>query len=199
MKEEFWNEVESMEGWCPKVKAEDIHAVVLESKPSLCVEIGVFGGRSLVVIADALRENHHGIVYGIDPWEAQPCVEGDNDAANDDWWSKLDFKTIHEGFVRWVVKLELLQQCRWLHMTDTQALKMFDDQSIGFLHIDGNHSEKVGMRNFNQWSPMIEPGGHMVIDDTNWPTQQKLVQTIVNDDRFELVKDAGNYMIFRRK
>jgi len=198
MTEELWKHIESMDGWATREKCELIHGLVTESKPDLCVEIGVFGGRSLIAAADALRSNGRGVIYGIDPWEPGPALEGSNDKVNDDWWSKLDYKFILSSFIRWVLRLDLVTQCRWLHMMDVQAVRMFDPETIGYLHIDGNHSEEVGMRNFLQWSPLLKSGSYMIVDDTDWPSQKNTVKRIVNDPEFSVVKDYGNFMLFRK-
>jgi predicted O-methyltransferase YrrM len=56
--------------------------------------------------------------------------------------------------------------------TAQQALSLFDDESIGLLHIDGNHSADVARRDVETWLPKVKPGGVIVLDDTDWPTVQ---------------------------
>ena len=59
----------SLEGWCSREKALNFIDLVLEVKPQVCVEIGVFGGSSLFPVASALKHRGEGIVIGIDPWD----------------------------------------------------------------------------------------------------------------------------------
>ena len=42
-------------GWCSREKSLTIARMVLQERPKTCVEIGIFGGRSLVPCAAALR------------------------------------------------------------------------------------------------------------------------------------------------
>ncbi|MBI2810794.1 MAG: class I SAM-dependent methyltransferase [Candidatus Melainabacteria bacterium] len=49
---------------------------IFELKPERVVEIGVFGGKSLVPMACALRANQKGRIYGIDPWDNKESVRG---------------------------------------------------------------------------------------------------------------------------
>jgi hypothetical protein len=64
-------------------------ALIRREKPSVVVEIGVFGGRSLVPQALALRENKQGVVYGIDPYTAAAATEGEftSDPGGKGYWS----------------------------------------------------------------------------------------------------------------
>jgi hypothetical protein len=58
-----------LEGWCSKEKACAFIDLVLQEKPQTCVEIGVFGGKSLLPVAMALKSLGQGIVIGVDPWD----------------------------------------------------------------------------------------------------------------------------------
>jgi cephalosporin hydroxylase len=46
---------DSIPGWCCREKAERMMDVVYETKPEICVEIGVFGGSSIYPTASALK------------------------------------------------------------------------------------------------------------------------------------------------
>ena len=52
--------MDELEGWCAKDKAATLIDLVLMLKPKIVVEIGVFGGKSLVPIAYALQETGSG-------------------------------------------------------------------------------------------------------------------------------------------
>ena len=58
----------SIHGWCSYEKAEKFVETITDQKPQLCVEIGVFGGSSLIPQALALKP-HSGVIIGIDPWK----------------------------------------------------------------------------------------------------------------------------------
>ena len=65
-----------LEGWCSEQKASILVELVLKTRPEKIVEIGVFGGKSLVPMACALKENGSGKIYGIDPWSSAESVVG---------------------------------------------------------------------------------------------------------------------------
>src|SRR5688572_9428138 len=91
----------AMDGWCSPQKADALARSVIEIKPKVVVEIGVFAGRSLLVLALACRHNREGLVYGIDPWDTAASISGlENDVANYEWWkSKVDHESIYRQCV----------------------------------------------------------------------------------------------------
>ena len=55
-KAELLNVVPTMNGWCDPTKANHIFDTVFERNPKVCVELGVFAGRSLIAFALALAK-----------------------------------------------------------------------------------------------------------------------------------------------
>lgn len=183
-------------GWCPLEKAEYLAGLVRGSRAKCIVEIGVFGGRSLVPMALAARE-HGGIVWGIDPWTASAAVEGTNDAANDEWWSALDYEAIYRGFLAALERFRVAGNTRVLRMTDEEALPRFTAGQIDLLHVDGNHSPEVSMRYIRQWGPKLAPGGYLVMDDIDWPTQRETVAELRRG--YETIREEKTWAVYRSR
>ena len=74
-------------GWCELDKARMMCGLILREQPEVVVEIGVYGGKSLVPQALTLRHNRKGIIYGIDPWTNVACVENYTDDLQ--WWEEV--------------------------------------------------------------------------------------------------------------
>lgn len=190
------------EGWCTVDKAKALACHVLEHKPSICVEIGVFAGRSLFAIALALRHNKAGHALGIDPWSAVASIEGfQEDPPNRDWWSKCDHHYIFREFIRVREHLKLEPWIDFLACTSQQALAMLNivkerycARFIDLLHIDGNHSEKQALFDVEHYVPMVSPGGFVFFDDTDWTTT-KLAQNLLAQlcDQTGMVGNCGVY------
>lgn len=175
--------VPKMEGWCNVDKALAMAKLILETNPTVVVELGVFGGRSLIPQALALREADHsqnhlqphrrGILYGVDPWQVEPAIEGEVEA-NAQWWLKdCPLHVIHEGCMKaiWDEKLEpyvIIMRCRAEH-----ALHLFAESGIDILHFDQNHSEMASMRDIQIYYPLVKVNGYIWFDDTNWTTTNK--------------------------
>jgi predicted O-methyltransferase YrrM len=153
-------------GWCTREKAVLIAAAVLAERPMVSVEIGVFGGRSLVPCAAALKHLGAGAVYGIEAWSPGIAVENPTSAANDDWWSTVDFARVKHDFYRFVADHDLTGQVRVIEAPSGRAAPLFD--SIDFLHIDGSHSVVNAAEDVILYVRKVRPGGTVIFDDVNW-------------------------------
>ena len=98
--------MDQLTGWCTKFKAFKLIDLVIEKKASIVVEIGVWGGKSLVPMAYALKSQGYGKVYGIDPWSSNASIEG-MDGVNKDWWSAVDHDAIYNGIVEKINQFQL--------------------------------------------------------------------------------------------
>ena len=154
----------TLPGWCQREKWVRMCNGIMADKPAAIVEIGVFGGSSLLPMAVA-ASTYGGIVYGIDPWAVEPCLVGMEDKANRDWWQQnVDLETIYRDLTLQVAKLGL-QNVELIRQTSDATAFV---QPIGLLHIDGNHSYEPCRRDFRKWIPMVKAGGVVVCDDVGW-------------------------------
>lgn len=193
------------EGWCSPEKATFLANHVLTHKPTVCVEIGVFAGRSLYAIALALKHNGSGSVLGIDPWDSGASIKGfEDDPPNKTWWAKCDHNYIYREFMR---KLELLNLAPWVDVftgTSKQALSVLNivknrymPRFIQLLHIDGNHSQEQALFDVNNYVPLVEPGGYVVFDDCDWLTTKRAQERLAElCDSKEMI---GNCGVFQAK
>lgn len=189
----------SLLGWCTPEKAEAMADLILQEAPLLCVEIGVFGGRSLVAQALALRElegktGHHGLVWGIDPWTTDAALEGENGNENDEWWAKQNLAQIRNGLLGAIDDNDLWP---WTRIAISKSADL--DQSfwdIDILHIDGNHSEECSTTDVKIWLPAVKEGGYIWFDDTNWKSTSKAVRML--DKACQVVKDVGACRLYRK-
>lgn len=162
-----------VEGWTTVEKANAMADLVLANRPSLIVQIGVFGGASLIPQALALQQNGHGLIIGIDPWTKAAALEGDVGADNAEWWSKLDMDAIANG--AWAaIDSEGVKDFAVLVRTQSHIVSgLFPPESIDILEIDGNHSELASCRDVNLYLPLVKPGGFIWFDDFKWDSTQK--------------------------
>lgn len=151
-------------GWCTVPKAQALAAVVLAQRPSIAVEIGVFGGRSLIPVAMAMQEVGCGIIYGIDPWDAKASEEGQV-GENAKWWGKLinhDF--IYNTFMADVTRLGVSDFC---HIVRKRSDDVTPPENMGFLHLDGNHGPQA-LNDAQRFAPNVKRGGYCFMDDIGW-------------------------------
>lgn len=164
-------------GWCSIEKATAFVDVILKNKPDLCVEIGVFGGSSLIPQALALRENSKGYIYGIDPWTKDAALE---EMIHDDhkkWWSELNIQEIYKHAQQNIKDFGVTQYCGLLKAKAEDIVQKFDNESIDVLHIDGNHSEALSYKDATLYLPKVKVGGHIMFDDIWWTEEGNYVTT----------------------
>lgn len=157
----------SLYGWCTNGKALYLIDTVLETNPKLCVEIGVFGGRSILPIAAALKHVGKGIVIGIDSWKNHDATQ-DLDEAHVEWWSKIDLAYVFHSYMKMIDQHELKDQIITLRTTSEMAFTAMNGKSIDLLHIDGNHSETASYFDVTHWVPLVSSGGRIIFDDISW-------------------------------
>lgn len=153
----------TLQGWCTLEKALALADAVLELKPDIVVELGVFGGSSLIPMALACKQLGRGTVVGVDPWSKSASVEG-YDAANAEWWGKLDHDAIMQGFLDAIAKLELTQR------VVVKRLKSDDfppPTVIDLLHIDAQHTDQA-VRDVERFVPHVRKSGLVCVDDIEW-------------------------------
>jgi predicted O-methyltransferase YrrM len=180
----------NLEGWCSRGKAETLAAYILREKPKICVEIGVFGGRSLVPCAAALKHNGGGSIYGIEAWCADIAVKYPTNEVNDKWWREIDYKALKRDFLAFVCTHDLVEQVKIIEAPSDRAQFCFD--GIDFLHIDGAHSPVNSVQDVILYAQKVKSGGIVVCDDINWPETElayKLVQSMCTP--LELIPDTA--------
>jgi hypothetical protein len=198
LKAHAWSVIEKLAGWCSQDRANMLIDLILNHQPKVCVEIGVFGGRSLIAMGMALRHlEHGGYVTGIDPWSKEAACEGENEH-NVDWWSnKCPLEQIYSDFIQNIVNLKLTYECRWIRAKAEEVVALYPDESINALSLDGNHSELASTREVAMWLPKMAPQSCLILDDTDWVTQAKAIQ-MIRDAGFVALKDTGKWIAFQK-
>jgi FkbM family methyltransferase len=187
----------TLAGWCTPDKARHIARVLVENKCETYVEIGVFGGRSLIAAALAFEHQGAGVAVGIDPWSNEAATEGSLAREDAEWWRGVDLEQVYQGFVRGVLDHGLTPHCRWLRETGEVGSRLFADDSIDCLHIDGNHSEESSCKDVGLWLPKVKDGGWVFFDDFDWPTTLKARRMM--EEECDLLFTDGRYALYRRR
>lgn len=172
--------------------------LIYETKPTTCVEVGVFGGSSLFPTACTLKFLKKGKVYAIDPWENADCLEGYTPQnPNYDWWSKINLDTIYQDFIALLDKYNLNQHTVVMRMSGREALQTFRNKSIDILHIDGNHTEEVALQDAKMYLPKVKKGGYIWFDDANWPTTRKAWEYLSEYCEKDEQRSTTEYLLFK--
>ena len=164
-------------GWCSVDKALKFVQFILDKKPELCVEIGVFGGSSLIPQAMAIKNNGIGKIYGIDPWSTEAALEEMQNEDHKKWWGKLDIENIYQHAKSNIAKYGVEPCCVLIRDKAENVVDQFKDNSVDILHIDGNHSEELAYKDAVNYLPKVKSGGIIFFDDIYWTEVDNHVTT----------------------
>ena len=115
---------------------DSFHEIINHHGYSIGVEIGV----GLGINASYLLDNSNlGLLYGIDNWSVRnPSRQQDSTKE----------KLSHYG-----------NKFKMLEMNSSDAVKLFDDESLDYVYIDGSHRYRGAKNDLNYWYPKVSKGG----------------------------------------
>lgn len=200
LKKQVFLVLPSLEGWCSREKALNFIEMVLEVKPQVWVEIGVFGGSSLFPVASALKHRGEGIVIGIDPWDKLECIkhfDPKKDEVQFKWWSSLDLQAIYQGLLGVVKRYALGPYCKMIVSTSRSAASQIDQ--IDVLHWDGAHARSACLQDVKLYLPKVRSGGYIWLNDSLWEEMQEGIEFLLGSCEVVKLIDQGNCILFRKK
>lgn len=186
LKDQALQSLKGLHGWCSEYKASVLFDLITILKPEVIVEIGVFGGKSLIPMAYALKNNQGGIIYGIDPWDSEESIQG-MEGANREWWQSVNHQTILDHLKGKIKHFNLDKQIILIKKTSADAKVI---HNIDILHIDGNHSEEAAYLDVNKWTPYVKKGGLIIFDDVGGFETDKAVEWL-NENCILLTEFSG--------
>ncbi len=145
------------------------------------VEIGVFQGRTALLLAWGAQQGNGAHVYGVDPWDAPGNTYGppftDEGSKN---WARYNVRatgytnhvTLIQGFSADVAE-------GW-----EERLGELHRPKVGLLFVDGDHSYEGARGDVMNWVPHLAPGAVIAIDDyghPDWPGVAEAVDKLVEE------------------
>ena len=157
--------MQHLEGWCSEFKASILIDLIYKTPCEKIVEIGVWGGKSLVPMACALRGKGQGKIYGIDPWDPAASIEEVMNESNKAYWGWTDHEAVLQGLNSKIAAFQLQNYIQLIRDRSQTAPLI---ENIDILHIDGNHSDKTSFIDVQKWVPLVRSGGWIIFDDMTW-------------------------------
>lgn len=194
-----------LEGWSRPDRCCEMAELVIDIKPKVVCEIGVFGGRGTIAQGFALRENsNQGHIYGIDPWKLEYAIEGEW-SENQNWWrNNIDLDDIHKRCMHAIWAHNLDQWVTIIRAASQHCFKLFP--RIDILTIDGSHTEEASFRDARLYVPNVVSGGYIWADDADWQIKEgdKVIQSTQKAMRYieescDLVKQIGNMRLYKKR
>ena len=143
---------ETIYGWFSKQNILWYRNKIKTIKNGKIVEVGIFGGLSILSVIDICNINKN-IIYGIDPWEKISNFNGE--ALSDK--KKLEqmqkkMKIIRKNLEK-IVKKFSYTNIHLIHDFASSAVKSFYDKELDMIFIDGNHGYDFVSEDLNLWYP----------------------------------------------
>lgn len=196
---------EQVRGFMPPDEGLALHeaAMAVPEGGAPMLEIGSYCGKSTVYLAAAARERGT-VLFALDHHrgseENQPGWEWHEPDLVDPEVGLIDtlptFRhTIHAaGLERYVVAL----------VGDSPTVGRYWATPLSFLFIDGGHGEEPAHRDYETWTPHVEPGGLLAIHDVfpdpvdGGRPPYEIYRRALDSGRFEEIGATGSLRVLRR-
>lgn len=183
-------------GFCLASKANHLINLLKSTNVKIALEIGVYRGSSLAIIAAATDAD--AVVYGVDPWLATEAYESNTPISGkiNTFIDSLDWNLLHTNVCN-LMREKFGDKVKIIRQTAEDAWSDLNMLTLDFIHIDGNHDTKLVSKDFALYVPMVRPGGIIVVDDTDWPSVQAAFP-VLHRHQVELVEETNSYTVFRK-
>lgn len=188
--------LEQLEGWCWQEKAERMLSLALDEESKVMVEVGVYGGRSLIPLIVAAQHNK-GFVWGIDAWSNDVATTVPYGKDHNSFWANDDMGRVKDKLFKFLGDNKLGGHVAIVQASGEQALHLFQDKSIDLLHVDASHSVLDEARDVSSYLMKLRKGGILIIDDTDRPDVQIAVE--IAKSVCEVVHEDPKYLVLRKK
>jgi len=171
----FFNVFNDCVGFCDIQKIQGMSNFIQTRNLKTYVEIGVYGGKSLLPNAYVMKTLGPGfLAIGIDPWTVEDAMQTLQDEATttriNEGTKTIDFDQVYNNVVSIINKYDMQDYCKLIRKKSSDAISEID--TIDLLHIDGNHGTQAVIEDFEKYFPKIRSGGLIWFDDVHhtWPT-----------------------------
>jgi predicted O-methyltransferase YrrM len=157
----------------------------------IIVEVGVFGGASLLGVIDSCKKtNSH--IYGIDPWEKIIVANGVQMLKEQQIIYRERIQKIRLNLESIIKQEGYDKNVTLIHDFATNATHQFDNESVDVAFIDGDHAYDAVYEDMKIWLPKIKIGGTMWGDDFGgWESVRTAVQDFCKNNNIKLQKICG--------
>jgi hypothetical protein len=114
----------------------DFHKIIDHYDLKVGVEIGVGVGSNAMHLLD---NSGIEILYGVDNWSVRSSSKAQ--------------KSTKDNLAEYGERFKMLE------MRSLEAVELFEDESIDFVYIDGNHRYKPVVEDIKAWYPKVRKGG----------------------------------------
>ena len=179
----------NVEGWLSLAACKTLYNNSLNSKLPV-VEIGAFKGKSTCYLGLGSKNGNRVKVYSIDPHTGNPEHKVRNN--NNDIWT-------YDIYCENLKKYDLQNIVQPILDYSYNAVSQFEDNSLNFIFIDGEHSYEACKQDLLDWTPKIVSGGNIMLHDcsldgkTGWKGPNQVVNDYLRKSTiYKNLRSSGN-------
>jgi predicted O-methyltransferase YrrM len=140
------------------------HAVETATDNELFIEVGSFKGRSSAYLAVEIANSGKKIRLDcVDTWQGS----SEHQAGAECEVIEVVEGTLYETFLKNIEPVKHI--INPVRMTSLEAAKLYEDDSVDFIMIDGEHTYEAVKADIQAWLPKMKNGGVMTGDDAFSP------------------------------
>jgi len=146
-------------------RIETISDILNKSGAKTGVEIGVFKGE----FSRNILERWNGTLYLVDPWR---------ELSDEEYLDSSNHKNHQDAFAQTMESIKGFESRAFmLRGLGEEMVHLFQDNSLDYIYIDGNHDYDHVKQDLELWWPKLKPGGLMTGHDylmVDWPNAPKM-------------------------
>lgn len=192
-------------GGCSVDKALTMSMVIKEFNLKQTVDIGVYRGRSLFPQAIAHKLFSKGIVFGIDPFTKEAADQKDYPEIQeklDSFVLTTDFQKLYDDVASLIHTNRYQDNCVLIRKKSSDAAIDFKEKGNLFdlVHIDGNHDTKFVLEDVNNYLPLLNKKGFIVLDDISWKSVLPAFKILKDEMKLigQLINPQNDFALFGR-
>ncbi|WP_404309367.1 class I SAM-dependent methyltransferase [Neorhodopirellula lusitana] len=159
--------VRSMDTFIPREQGDLLFSLVRHLKPLRTIEIGLANGISALHIARAIRENGCGHHWAIDPYQTTD-------------WHGVALASLRQTGLDSLVSLDE-RPSHWAVPDLEEA-----GGRVQFAFVDGSHLLDYVMADFMMIDRILDVGGLIAFDDSDWPAVLHVIRFAVTNCEYEV-------------
>lgn len=143
-----------------------------KNKPLTFAEVGSWKGRSALWFLENYLQNPGSVLYCIDTWNMDAWNDFNQEKvllmSNPQRAKELNVDQIYDQFVYNIKHKGYFEKVRIIRNRSVDALAALADESLDFIYVDGDHSEKGCYDDLVAAWPKVKKGGILFGDDWKW-------------------------------
>jgi len=158
----------------------------LTGKDLIGVEVGVNEGDHALAL---MKMGNIKLLYLIDPYLVYEDYSKDTLSKNIDALVGAE-----EVAKKKVINAGLQHKAKWIKKTSMDAVKDFEDNSLDFVYIDGNHTFKYVLEDMEGWLPKVKSEGWIGGHDYRRKQVYKAVNQFCADNNYQITQILEDWL-----